>query len=130
MNAANVIGAMLCAAMLGAVQAQSAAPPGPAAPPLPAASAASQATTSPTVRAAEGARTPGELRPEQPVVPQIAVPLRRDAKADDAGAVAGAVDDRAARCRALETKAQRQACERQAVSGPRTPARAPEGKRP
>ena len=94
----------------------------PAARPAPmprAASAASQpdaVTRSPATRAAEAARSPGDLRPQQPVVPQVAVPLRRGAPpskgANAPGATGvGKVDDSAARCRAAESAADRAGCE-------------------
>ena len=76
---------------------------------------------SPAVRAAQGAVSPGELRPENPVVPQIAVPLRRPrdtAGSDRAGSAPGAIDDSAARCRAATNDRERAACIRSGnVSG-------------
>src|SRR5688572_24399376 len=98
-------------------QVQPAARPTPA--PRPAASAASQpdaVTRSPATRAAEAARAPGDLRPQQPVVPQVAVPLRRGAQPGKGASAPGAtgvgkVDDSAARCRAAESAADRAACE-------------------
>ena len=71
---------------------------------------------SPAVRAAQNATTPGDLRPENPVVPQLAVPLRRERPAsgsDPAGsASAGEIDDAAARCRAAASDRERAACAR------------------
>jgi hypothetical protein len=120
MHAARLIGVAVMAAALGSARAQPAAQ----SPAPPVASAASQATpSSPSVRAAERARTPGELRPEQPVVPQIAVPLRRDAKAEDAGHVEGGVDERTARCSVLKSNSQRTACYRQGASSAPTASR-------
>lgn len=102
-----------------AVQAQ----PSPV-PVAPAASAASAATapTSPTTRAMEGARPRGDLRQDKPVLPQVAVPLKRgdpDPSTTRPGKPAkplGAVDDVAARCLAargaIETPECRAAKER------------------
>ena len=108
---------VLIIAMLGGAAAAQAQPARPATAPRPVASAASQpdaVTKSPATRAAEAARTPGDLRPEHPVVPQVAVPLRRDAQPSKTAPGAtgvGKVDDSAARCRAAETAADRKACE-------------------
>lgn len=48
---------------------------------------------SPAVQAAEQSRLPGDLRPARPIVPQLAVPLRREA-------VRGGPESRAASTRA------------------------------
>jgi hypothetical protein len=113
MKAALLMALSTLAAALGAAHAQVQAPTPSASQPARAASAPSPAT------AAERARLPGELRPEQPVVPQISVPLRREGAtgagdAASAPAPGGGVDDSAARCRAEKTKAARAACERRA----------------
>ena len=95
----------------GAASAAS-APAGPAA-----AAAAASASGSPAVQAAERARMPGDLGPDKPTTPQIVVPLRgRAAAAPAASATAaaaapGGIDDGAARCAALKSKARRQACQ-------------------
>lgn len=94
-------------------------------PPTPAASAASDRVParghqsplqSPAVRAAQGAAAPGDLRPQNQVLPQIAVPLRRgrdSAGSQRAGsAPAGNIDDSAARCRAAASVRERAACGR------------------
>ncbi|HLL12231.1 MAG TPA: hypothetical protein VK570_14305 [Rubrivivax sp.] len=94
--------------------------------PTAAASAASAARTQPptrqqlptqstAVRASQGAASPGDLRPGNPVVPQIAVPLRRDRDAtasEGAGSagLAGAIHDTAARCKAATSDRERAAC--------------------
>lgn len=71
---------------------------------------------SPTVKAVQAATMPGELRPEKPIVPQIAIPLRRgDAGPLAAGAAAakpagGVIDDDIARCLAHKRAAERAAC--------------------
>ena len=67
------------------------------------------------MRAAQDSAAPGDLRPHGAVVPQIAVPLRRDrdtAAADRAGSagLAGAIHDTAARCKAATTDRERAAC--------------------
>ena len=74
-----------------------------------------QPPQSPAVRAAQGSAAPGDLRPQSPVVPQLAVPLRRDrdtAAADRAGSagLAGAIHDAAARCKAATSDRERAAC--------------------
>jgi hypothetical protein len=133
MKNTSVLSAMLgivCWASLSAADAAT-----PSTPPAPgtAASAASAVAPgqtrreraspaqSPAVRAAQGAVTPGELRPENPVVPQIAVPLRRPRDVPGsgrAGSAPGAIDDSAARCRAASNDRERAACIRSGnVSG-------------
>ena len=105
---------VLTIAMLGGAAAAQAQPARPASAPRPAASQPDAVTKSPATRAAEAARPPGDLRPEHPVVPQVAVPLRRDAQPSKTAPGAtgvGKVDDSAARCRAAETAADRKACE-------------------
>lgn len=75
---------------------------------------------SPAVRAAEKANEPGTLQPEQRVIPQISVPLKRrdvpspatPAASRPLGSVAGTVNDGAARCIAVNGAAERAACER------------------
>jgi hypothetical protein len=81
---------------------------------------------SPAVRAAQQAQQPGKVRPENAVVPQVAVPLRRtDTPSPPAvaassppgprsGTAGDGVDERAARCLALPTKAERDRCTAQA----------------
>jgi hypothetical protein len=76
-------------------------PATPASAPPPAAHDRSdKSTTSPTVRAGQDAEMPGELRPENRVLPQLSVPLRRDRPAARAaGTPSGQdpIDDSAAR---------------------------------
>jgi hypothetical protein len=82
------------------------------APPMPP-SAAISIPSNPAVKAAEAARSPGDLQPEQPVVPQLVVPLRADQRSSAAqrdDVVTGQVLDEAARCVAIDRKAERQAC--------------------
>jgi hypothetical protein len=109
---------LLASLMLGPLLVASAAavPPRKATAPAPAASAPSAASavsprvnpaanpalSSPAVRASEEAQLPGEVRPENRVVPLVVVPLRgaskdevRDPRA--ASAVPGRIDDSAAR---------------------------------
>src|SRR6218665_3564497 len=115
----------LCLAFgLHALAAPPAKPPRPASAPVPAASAASAASAvpapaaalpSPAVRAAEEARMPGELKPEQPVIPQITVPLSRNSelakpvRTSQVPVAAGSVDDSTARCRAIAQPQERAA---------------------
>lgn len=95
--------------------------------PAPPASAASQAIPlrSTAVKAAENANEPGELRPEQRVIPQLSIPLKRGASpvapaaSLPAGSVPGAVNDGTARCKATSGAKEMAACERGlAASGP------------
>ena len=97
--------------------------------PASAASAASRLnqTRSPAVRAAEKAKEPGILQPEQRVIPQISVPLKNrnspspatPAASLPAGSVSGAVNDDAARCLAADGAKLKAACERgRPASGP------------
>lgn len=78
-------------------------------------------SVNPAVRAAENAHAPGELRPMQPVLPQIKLPIKRGqgkeiaASDEPSGAASGgggAVNDAAARCRAKESRTERAECER------------------
>jgi hypothetical protein len=72
---------------------------------------------SPAIGAVDNAQAPGDVRPERRVSPQIAVPLtpegriirgrNQDARVKPAQ---GGIDDRAARCRAMKTAAERAAC--------------------
>ncbi len=81
-------------------------------------------TRSPAVRAAEKAKEPGILQPEQRVIPQISVPLKRansatpatPAASRPAGSVAGTVNDGVARCVAASDAAEKAACERGSAS--------------
>lgn len=66
----------------------------------------------------QNASPPGELRPENPVTPQIVIPLRNPPPAALAsekpalrsGKTAGGVNDAAARCEALTDAAARRVC--------------------
>ncbi|MDY0746971.1 hypothetical protein SNE35_20835 [Paucibacter sp. R3-3] len=77
-------------------------------------------TRSPAVRAAEKAKEPGSLQPEQRAIPQISVPLKTrnspspatPAASLPAGSVPGAVNDDAARCLAADSGKLKAACER------------------
>lgn len=101
----------------------------------PAAAAASRpgAPLNPAVRAAENARTPGELRPREAVVPQIIVPLKRRAAAAPADKSTSAapvppgpaINDATARCRALDDAQERAACQRRADATASTPRSTP-----
>ena len=119
---APVLGAVIAMAFAVAAYAQSSTPaPQPSSAPVPA-PAASKAilNRSTAVRAAEKANEPGTLQPEQRVIPQISVPLRRSnsptpaapAASLPAGSVAGAVNDGAARCLASGAEKASAACER------------------
>ena len=72
---------------------------------------------SPAIGAVDKAQTPGDLRPERRVSPQIAVPLTPEGRvirgrSQDARVkpAQGGIDDRAARCRAMKTAAERNEC--------------------
>lgn len=127
--------ASLAAAMVSAV-AQTAAPPAP--PASAAASAPPPARPGPRVQTPtelrEGATTPGDVRPEERVTPQIVVPLRKTepppTKAERAAArrgnvaASGAIDDSAARCEAQSSEAARRDCRAslaQKKTAPKTP---------
>jgi len=86
-----------------------------AAPNGPARSASQPMGSSPAVRAAENAELPGDLRPEERIVPQISIPLKRRGVASPARGASAAsgkngIDDDAARCSAKKTKAERDDC--------------------
>jgi len=64
---------------------------------------------------AQRATTPGDLRPENPVMPQLSVQLpQRGTPANDrpGAATTGTIDDSAARCRAAANQRDREACMR------------------
>lgn len=107
-------------AAAGAARAQVPTPPAPQASAPAPSNAASRVMPSrnAAVMAAENAKEPGVMRPEERVVPQIAVPLRsrttaRVAASAPAGGAPGAVNDKAARCLAAAGPAQRARCERE-----------------
>jgi hypothetical protein len=68
----------------------------------------------------DSASVPGDVRPEEPVVPQISIPLGKTPPAPtlskaqrqrhDKTAAMGGVDDSVARCKAAKTPADRDAC--------------------
>lgn len=68
----------------------------------------------------ESATPPGDLRPENPVTPQLSIPLgkkpvlapepRAQRRIGSASAVAGGIDDASARCEAQASDAARAAC--------------------
>ena len=96
-----------------------------------AASAASAPASSPTA-ASPGRRVltpaekretssmPGDLRPEDPVKPQIVLPLRKEASsatppsARRSASASGGIDDAAARCEAQVSRQARERCRAQA----------------
>lgn len=100
-----------CVAAASAARAADVTPPLAATAPVQAASVPSQ---SPAVRQAQTAIAPGKVRPENAVVPQIRLPLRPavpgTAPASDV-APPPALDERAARCAALVSQAERLRCE-------------------
>ena len=126
----SILGAVIAVAFSSAACAQQTvlSPPLPASAPVPAAAASKPIPTRSTaVKAAENANEPGVLRPEQPVIPQITLPLKgRNSPSSaapsaslPAGSVPGAVNDGAARCLATSGAAEKAACERGlAASGP------------
>ena len=118
----SVLGAVIAMAFAAAACAQSSTPaPQASSAPAPAASKAIL-NRSTAVRAAEKANEPGTLQPEQRVIPQISVPLRRSngpspaapSASLPAGTVSGAVNDGAARCLATGAAKASAACERRA----------------
>jgi hypothetical protein len=65
-----------------------------------------------------GATMPGEMRPENPVVPQLKLPIGRGATAA-AGPASSSIDDGMARCKAIQPGPARSDCLRQArISAP------------
>ena len=113
--------ALACTALAGPLHAQTAAP-------AQAASAAAPPRIKPAPRhltpteARNSATTPGDLRPEEPVIPQISIPLGRKPPGPapapkapgrrDKVATPG-IDDAAARCRAQASSQARAACAEQ-----------------
>jgi hypothetical protein len=95
-----------------------AAAPAPASAPV-----GSKSTPRPMTPAqkSQAATVPGDVRPEEPVVPQISIPLGRTPPAPlatssaaqrkrAAAAASGGIDDSIARCKAMETKGERDDC--------------------
>lgn len=122
------LGALGLVLLAASLTASAAAPAASAAEASPAPAASAPGTfgrrdrplQSPAVRAAQDAASPGDLRPENPVVPQITVQLRRpnvNHRAASGAALAGDIDDSAARCRAAASTRQREACGRGGVPG-------------
>jgi hypothetical protein len=119
--AVSVLGAFLALAFTGAACAQQSvqAPPASAPGPVPAASKPIPIRST-AVKAAENANEAGKLLPEQRVIPQVSVPLRRSngpspaatTASLPAGSVPGAVNDGAARCLATSGAKEMAACER------------------
>ena len=118
-----VLSAAIALAFAGMACAQESTQAVPAAQPAsaPASAAARRPPTrSPAVRAAENSSEPGDLAPEQRVIPQISLPIKRSSSASPnapsaslpAGSVTGAVNDGAARCLASKGAKEREACER------------------
>ena len=65
---------------------------------------------SPTVESAMDTR-PSDIRPDNRPIPQISIPLRRNARqATTAPAGAAPVDDGVARCLAMKSRAERREC--------------------
>jgi hypothetical protein len=68
----------------------------------------------------DSATAPGDMRPEEPVVPQLSIPLGRtppvpvlskaQQQRQEKAAAMGGVDDGVARCKAAATPAERSAC--------------------
>ena len=121
-----VLGTLIAVAFTGQGYGQSAVQaPLPASAPVPAAAASKPIPTRSTaVRAAENTN-----EPEQRVIPQISVPLKRShgpspaspAASLPVGSVPGTVNDGAARCRASSDAKEMAACERGlSASGPLT----------
>lgn len=80
-------------------------------------------TRNAAVMAAENAKEPGGMRPEERVIPQVAVPLRPRtepavAASSPSGGAPGTVNDEAARCMAAKGAAQRARCERERPAAP------------
>jgi hypothetical protein len=99
MNSA-VVRAMVLA-LVGVGAAQAAEPPAP--------------PTSPAAKAAQATQDAVDLGPENRVIPQVSIPLKRG-KSPAKGVVRApgaepGVDDRAARCLAKESAQERTACE-------------------
>ena len=131
----TILGATLLAAGLAAHAVTPAARP--ALPPAAAASAASMPAPPPpgarrsAADKATDAVLPGEVRPQNPVVPQVAVTLPGSTheavpsiRANPGAKVpAGTVNERAARCRAIENAAERARCLGAAPVAAATPAK-------
>jgi hypothetical protein len=75
----------------------------------------------------DSATVPGDVRPEDPVVPQLRIPIGRtplapahtpaQTRRHDQAAAMGGVDDAVARCKAAEAPAVREACLARVRSG-------------
>jgi hypothetical protein len=79
----------------------------------------------------DSATVPGDVRPEDPVVPQIRIPLGRtppvashtpaQTRRHEQAAATGGIDDAVARCKAAEAPAARDACLARARRAGKTP---------
>ena len=108
----------LATAMVSAT-AQSAAPAASAPASAPLAATPGPRVQTPT-ELRDSASTPGDLRPEERVTPQIVIPLRKSApptkaqraatRRGIAASASGGIDDSAARCEAEASKAAREEC--------------------
>ncbi len=86
--------------------------------PMPSASAAAAGPRSLTpAETRDGSSMPGDIRPEDPVIPQVSIPLgkhvapgSRRVQPAKPPTTSGAVDDSVARCEARTSKAARLAC--------------------
>lgn len=77
------------------------------------------ATASPAVQAAEKARLPGELRPPRPPVPQLVMPLRRDAVRGRPSSRAAGIRAGTDECAARVSSEERRICALLTQSGSR-----------
>jgi hypothetical protein len=112
--------AMACAALAPGAQAQAVAPAVSAAPASAPAVDKSMPRPMTAAEKRDSATVPGDVRPEEPVIPQISVPLGRtppapaQTKADlerkRQAAAKGGVEDSIARCKAVPTKSEREDC--------------------
>ncbi len=116
----------IAAALMLAVSIVSAAAQPASAPALPGASTPAAGKPAPRPLSPselrESATPPGDLRPENPVVPQLSIPLgkkpvpvlapepRAQRRVGSASPVAGGIDDASARCEAEAGNAARAAC--------------------
>ena len=106
-----VIVAAVVSAITLAAEAAPAPTPAPVKAPAPTPSASSAPGVNPAVQASQNAAVPGDLRPENPVVPQVKIPIGRAASVPANNSVTrGGIDDRAARCQARVSAEARAAC--------------------
>jgi hypothetical protein len=122
----SALSTVVVAAVLTPAMAQTGATPAPTAASVPPAAAKAGPRRPTPTELRDSATIKGDLRPDDRVIPQIVIPLRKGAAPTKtpsgaarraAPAASGGIDDAAARCEAASTPQAREQC-REARGGP------------